>query len=119
MVVIRLSRGGTNKRPFYAVVVADSRAARDGSYLERVGYFNPIATRGEKRLELNRERINHWVALGAQPSERVGHLLREMDKPEILEKRKVKNAARKARKKEKSKGEVMPETDIKADEVAK
>ena len=102
MVVIRLSRGGTNKRPFYTVVAADSRAARDGCYLERLGYFNPIATGGEKRLDLNRERISYWVGQGAQTSERVAHLLYELDKPEILEKRKAKSTARKIRKKEKA-----------------
>ena len=114
MVVIRLSRGGTNKRPFYTVVAADRRAARDGCYLERLGYFNPIATGGEKRLELNRERINYWVSTGAKPSERVAHLLCELDKPDILEKRKTKNAARKVRIKEKAKAE-MP---VAAEETA-
>lgn len=103
MVVIRLSRGGTNKRPFYTVVAADRRASRDGCYLERLGYFNPIATGGEKRLELNQERITYWVNQGAQPSERVAHLLCELTKPELLEKRKAKSAARKTRVKEKTK----------------
>ena len=103
MVVIRLSRGGTNKRPFYTVVAADRRASRDGCYLERLGYFNPIATGGEKRLELNQERINYWIGTGAKPSERVMHLLQELAKPEILEKRKAKNTARKTRLKEKAK----------------
>lgn len=103
MVVIRLSRGGTNKRPFYTVVAADRRASRDGSYLERLGYFNPIATGGEKRLELNQERINYWISTGAKPSERVTHLLCELTKPEILEKRKIKSTARKTRLKEKAK----------------
>ena len=97
MVVIRLSRGGTNKRPFYTVVAADRRASRDGKYLERLGYFNPIATGGERRLELNQDRINYWINKGAQPSERVTHLLCELTKPELLEKRKVKSATRKAR----------------------
>ena len=111
MVVIRLSRGGTNKRPFYRVVVADRRASRDGSYLERLGYFNPIAVGGEKRLELDKERINYWISKGAQPSERVQGLLKELDKPEVLEKRKVKNAARKVRQnaKAKAKSEVATE----------
>ncbi|EKD57032.1 MAG: 30S ribosomal protein S16 [uncultured bacterium] len=102
MVVIRLSRGGTKKRPFYGVVAANSRAARDGKYLERLGYFNPIATGGEKRLELNRERIKHWMDIGAQPSERVVHLLCELDNPGLIEKRKVKNDSRKLRAKEKA-----------------
>jgi small subunit ribosomal protein S16 len=117
MVVIRLSRGGTNKRPFYKVVVADRRASRDGCYLERVGFFNPIAAGKEKRLELNRERVNYWLSKGAQPSERVASLLLELDKPEILEKRKVKNTARKARKT--AKAEVQLEADATAKDASK
>ena len=102
MVVIRLSRGGTNKRPFYKIVVADRRESRDGKYLERVGYFNPIAVGGEKRLELDKERVAHWISKGAQPSDRVKNLLCELDKPAVLEKRAVKNEARKIRQKEKA-----------------
>ena len=117
MVVIRLSRGGSNKRPFYAVVAADSRAARDGCYLESLGYFNPIAAGGEKRLKLDRERINYWIGQGAKPSERVAHLLHELDKPEILEKRKVKNIACKTRKEEKAKAKAATE-DKKEEAVA-
>ncbi|MBU0744407.1 MAG: 30S ribosomal protein S16 [Gammaproteobacteria bacterium] len=103
MVVIRLSRGGSKKRPFYKVVVADRRAARDGKYIEHLGYFNPIAVGGEKRLELDKERVTHWIGQGAQPSDRVKNLLRELDKPEILEKREVKEQAHKAKKKEEAK----------------
>lgn len=102
MVVIRLSRGGTNKRPFYRVVAADSRAPRDGKYLERLGYFNPIAAGGEKRLELDRERVNYWFSQGAQASERVTSLIVELDKPELLERRKKKKEARRARQKAKA-----------------
>lgn len=79
MVVIRLSRTGAKKRPFYHVVVADKRSPRDGRYIERVGYFNPIATGQEKRLELNMERINHWISVGAQASERVGKLVKDFE----------------------------------------
>ena len=111
MVVIRLSRGGTNKRPFYKIVVADRRESRDGKYLERVGYFNPIAVGGEKRLDLDKERVAHWISKGAQPSDRVKNLLCELDKPAVLEKRAVKNEARKIRQKEKAavKTEVVAE----------
>jgi small subunit ribosomal protein S16 len=77
MVTIRLARTGAKKRPFYHVVVADSRSARGGRYIERVGFFNPIAVAGEERLRINRERIDHWVSQGAQPSERVQQLLKE------------------------------------------
>jgi len=99
MVVIRLSRGGTNKRPFYYVVVADSRCARNGRYIEEIGYFNPIATGGEIKLKLNNERVDYWVKAGAQLSDRVGKLLLESARPEILEKRKAKKAKRHAVKK--------------------
>ncbi|VAX05448.1 SSU ribosomal protein S16p [hydrothermal vent metagenome] len=80
MVTIRLSRAGAKKRPFYHVVVTDSRNARDGRYIERLGFFNPIATGGEERLRLDRERIEHWVSKGAQTSDRVASLLKEQAK---------------------------------------
>ncbi|MEK6749709.1 MAG: 30S ribosomal protein S16 [Pseudomonadota bacterium] len=76
MVTIRLSRGGAKKRPFYHLVVADSRCARDGRHIERVGYYNPIAAGAEKRLQLNQERIQYWLSQGAQASMRVQHLLK-------------------------------------------
>lgn len=82
MVVIRLSRGGAKKRPFYQVVVADKRRARDGRCIERLGYFNPIAAGKEIRLHLDRERIQYWISKGAQPSERVQHLLKALEKQE-------------------------------------
>jgi small subunit ribosomal protein S16 len=77
MVVIRLARGGTVKRPFYHVVVTDRRSPRNGRYIERVGFFNPIATGGEERLRINMARIDHWVAQGAKASERVSGLLKQ------------------------------------------
>ncbi len=81
MVVIRLTRGGAKKRPFYHLIATDSRNRRDtGRYIERLGYFNPIASGEESRLELNRERIQHWEQLGAQLSQRVKALLVEWDK---------------------------------------
>lgn len=79
MVTIRLSRGGAKKRPFYHVVVTDSRRRRDSNYIEQIGFFNPVAKGGEERVRLNHERIDYWVANGAQTSERVSHLIK-MDK---------------------------------------
>ncbi len=76
MVTIRLSRTGAKKKPFYHVVVTDSRNARDGRYIERVGFFNPMATGGEERLRIALDRIDHWVSQGAQTSDRVGDLLK-------------------------------------------
>ena len=80
MVTIRLSRTGAKKRPFYHIVVTDSRNARDGRYIERLGFFNPIATGGEESLRLNNERIDHWVSKGAQLSDRVATLLKQSAK---------------------------------------
>jgi small subunit ribosomal protein S16 len=77
MVTIRLSRGGSKKRPFYHLAVTDSRNARDGSFIEHVGFFNPIARGQEERLRLDRERIAFWVSRGAQLSDRVAQLVRE------------------------------------------
>ncbi len=79
MVVIRLTRGGAKKRPFYHVVATDSRNRRDGRYLERLGYFNPIASGKEERLNLNRERIEYWLGTGAIPSHRVAGLVKDWD----------------------------------------
>jgi len=80
MVVIRLARGGSKKRPFYHVVVTDSRNARDGRFIERLGYFNPIARGGEIPLKLELERIDHWLGQGANPSDRVKSLIKEYRK---------------------------------------
>lgn len=77
MVTIRLARGGAKKRPFYHVVVTDSRNRRDGRYIERLGFFNPVATGQEVRLKIDAERAQYWVSQGAQPSDRVAKLLKE------------------------------------------
>ncbi len=80
MVVIRLARGGSKKRPFYRIVATDKRNSRDGRFLEKLGYFNPIASGNEKRLEMDMERVEHWVSKGAQPSDRVASLIKENSK---------------------------------------
>lgn len=77
MVVIRLSRGGSKKRPFYHINVADRRNSRNGRFIERVGFFNPIARGQEERLRLDREAIDRWVAKGAQISPRVESLMKD------------------------------------------
>lgn len=79
MVTIRLARGGAKKRPFYHVVVADSRCPRDGRYVEEVGFYNPIATGGEVKLHLLVERVQHWIKNGAQLSGRVAELLKSYE----------------------------------------
>jgi len=75
MVKIRLSRGGAKKKPFYHIVVADSRNKRDGRRIERIGFFNPMAKGQEERLRLNLERVDYWTGVGAQLSERVQNLV--------------------------------------------
>jgi small subunit ribosomal protein S16 len=73
---IRLSRGGSKKRPYYRIVVADSRAPRDGKFIERIGSYNPVLPKGdEKRVVLDVERAKHWVAAGAQATDRVARFL--------------------------------------------
>lgn len=77
MVTIRLSRGGAKKRPFYHVVATDSRSPRDGRYIERLGFYNPLATSTEEVLRVDVERVKHWLSKGAQASERVQYLIKE------------------------------------------
>ncbi|MFQ3323847.1 MAG: small subunit ribosomal protein S16 [Pseudomonadales bacterium] len=79
MVTIRLSRGGSKKRPFYHITVTDSRNSRDGRFIERVGFFNPVARGAEERLRVENDRIDHWVSLGAQVSDRVTSLLKQAE----------------------------------------
>lgn len=80
MVVIRLSRGGAKKRPFYQVVVANKANARDGRFIECVGHYNPLAAKEDDKLTLKLERITHWISQGAQASERVQHLVKQAQK---------------------------------------
>lgn len=77
MVTIRLSRGGAKARPFYHIVVTDSRNKRDGRFIERLGFFNPIAVKSEEPFRVDRARYDHWVAVGAQPSDRVADLVKQ------------------------------------------
>jgi small subunit ribosomal protein S16 len=77
MVTIRLSRGGAKRRPFYNIVVTDSRMPRDGRYIERVGFFNPVASGQEIPLQIDMDRIDYWTANGAQTSERVATLIKK------------------------------------------
>jgi small subunit ribosomal protein S16 len=78
MVTIRLARAGAKKRAFYHIVVTDSRNRRDGRYIERLGYFNPVATGKEVELHVDMDRVSHWVGLGAQASDRVASLLKQV-----------------------------------------
>lgn len=80
MVVIRLTRGGAKKRPFYHIVVADRRKPRDGGIIERVGYFNPVATGKEIEMQIDLELVDKWVKNGAQMTDRVKSLVKEFKK---------------------------------------
>ena len=75
MVRIRLARGGTKKRPYYRVVVADQRCKRDGRYLEHIGFYNPMVS--DNRFEIDSERFKHWISVGAQPTDRVNKLIKK------------------------------------------
>ena len=77
MVIIRLSRGGAKKNPFYTIVVADQRKKRDGRFIERLGFYNPSAKGQEEGLRLDQERVNYWLSQGAQPSDRVARLIKQ------------------------------------------
>lgn len=77
MVVIRLARGGAKNRPFYNVIVADSRSRRDGRFIERVGFYNPVAPEGTERVRIDTARVQHWVQNGAQLSDTVARLVKQ------------------------------------------
>ena len=88
MLKIRLARGGTKKRPFYQIVVADSRNPRDGKFIEKLGYFNPLLPKSKpERLSLESERITHWIKMGAQPTLRVAKFLGAANLAPVPEKR--------------------------------
>jgi small subunit ribosomal protein S16 len=77
MVVIRLARGGAKKRPFFNLVVADERRARDGRFIERIGFYDPQAPAGQENFRLDRARLAHWKSVGAQPSNTVQRLVKQ------------------------------------------
>ncbi len=87
MVKIRLARGGAKKKPFYSIVATDSRKRRDSDYIERLGYFNPVARGQEVRLTVDEDRLAYWTSQGAQTSDRVKQLVKEFKDPSIREKR--------------------------------
>jgi len=96
MVKIRLARGGAKKKPFYSIVATDSRKRRDSGYIERIGYFNPVARGQEVRLQLEEDRLAYWISQGAQISDRVKQLAKEYKDPSIREKYVAAKTAKKA-----------------------
>ena len=130
MLKLRLSRGGTKKRPVYKVVVADSRFARDGRFIEKVGFFNPLLPKEKKeRIGLEAERIKYWLGQGAQPTTRVARILGENElmpmpangnnpQKAIPKKDRKKESSEEAKKEEAPKAEA-PKTEAKKEEAPK
>ena len=118
MVKIRLARGGAKKNPFYSIVATDSRKRRDSGYIERIGYFNPVARGQEVRLQLEEDRLSHWISQGAQISDRVKQLVKEYRDPSIREKQLAKQAAKADDKAKKIAAEEKAKADLEAKEVA-
>ena len=118
MLKLRLSRGGTKKRPVYKVVVADSRFARDGRFIEKVGFFNPLLPKEKKeRVGLESERIKYWLEQGAQPTTRVARILGEN---ELIAMPANGNNPKKAiPKKERKKTDAAPAAEAKKEEAPK
>ncbi len=110
---IRLARGGSKKRPFYSIVIADVRSPRDGRYIEKVGTFNPLLPKDAERVSLKQERIEHWLKMGARPTDRV---LRFLDELGIM-KREPRNNPKKALPGKKAQ-ERIEEKKAKAEEAA-
>ena len=119
---IRLARGGSKKRPFYRIVVADERAPRDGNFIEKIGNFNPMVPKDHKeRVMLSKERAEHWLKVGALPTERVQKILSElgmMEAPKITEKTKKHLPKAKAQERVKAKEEAAKVEDEKPTEEA-
>jgi small subunit ribosomal protein S16 len=118
MLKLRLSRGGTKKRPVYKVVVADSRFARDGRFIEKVGFFNPLLPKDKKeRVGLEAERIKYWLDQGAQPTTRVARILgeNELMKMPANGNNPIKAVPKKERKKEEAPKEEAPKTEAAAE----
>ena len=116
---IRLARGGSKKRPFYRIVIADERAPRDGNFIEKIGNFNPMVPKDHKeRVVISKERAEHWLKVGAQPTDRVQRILSDlglMEAPKVTEKTKKHLPKAKAQERIKAKEEAA----LKAEEDAK
>ncbi|MBO68401.1 MAG: 30S ribosomal protein S16 [Acidiferrobacteraceae bacterium] len=84
MVTIRLARGGAKKRPFYSIVVSDQRRQPRGRFIERVGFFNPMANESEEKLRVDLSRVDYWISKGAKPSDRVGRILKQIRSEAVL-----------------------------------
>ncbi len=131
MVVIRLSRAGAKKRPFYHICVSDRRNKRDGRFIEKIGFFNPIANSGEEKIKVDIERFEYWTSVGAKPSETVEMLIErsklsdkeiekiEKKKSDLVQKRKQKAALEAKQKAEEAAAEEAPKEEAPKEEAPK
>ena len=129
MVVIRLSRAGAKKRPFYHICVSDRRNKRDGSFIEKIGFFNPIANGGEQKIKVDLDRFEYWTSVGAKPSETVEMLIKrsklsdeeinaiENKKSDLLKRKKQQAALEAKQKAEEAPAEEAPADEAPADEA--
>ena len=123
MVVIRLARAGAKNTPFYHLTVADSRRARDSRFIERVGFFNPVARGQQKRIEVDRARVEYWIGQGARLSERASRLLREAsmsaeDREKLMTWRQQRHVRRRAAGKEQAAADTGEAPQVQAEEAA-
>ena len=126
MLTIRLARAGAKKRPFFHITVADSRKPRDGRFVERVGYFNPISKGKGVRLEINQDRIDYWLSQGAQVSDRVLTLIKEKNetaeekakREQGKEKRRLRKVAKRAEAKTSDEPDKSVETSVEGEATA-
>ena len=119
MVVVRLAKSGAKKNPYFFITVADSRKPRDGAYIERLGFFNPSAKGSEERMRFNIERLDHWIAQGAQLSDKVNELAKDARlSPEDLQTKLDARKDKRSQKKDAIKAKKVAELEAQAKEAA-
>ena len=118
MVIVRLAKSGAKKNPYYFITVADSRKPRDGAFIERLGFFNPSAKGSEERMRFNVERLDHWIAQGAQVSDKVKELAKDARlSPEDLQTKFDAKKEKRSKKKEAIKAKKVAELEAQAKEI--
>ena len=118
MVIVRLAKSGAKKNPYYFITVADSRKPRDGAFIERLGFFNPSAKGSEERMRFNIERLDHWVSLGAQLSDKVKELAKDARlSPDELQAKLDEKKEKRSKKKEAIKAKKVAELEAQAKEA--
>ena len=118
MVIVRLAKSGAKKNPYYFITVADSRKPRDGAFIERLGFFNPSAKGSEERMRFNIERLDHWIAQGAQLSDKVNELAKDARlSPDELQEKLERKKDRRQKKKDAIKAKKVAELEAQAKEA--